>query len=239
MLDGLSIRKIAMKLKISTRTSFNWRHKVLSSFKNLDKGKFRGILEIDDKQYYFSEKGRKDLTRKPYKRPTDRDQKCGNSDTRLVTVRSVDRNDNMDIKIVKFGRLTTETLSKYMKGKLSKNTVICSDGHHTYQNFCKKNNLKHHVFITSKGQHVKDRMYHVQHINSMDNRLKKFLEKFYGVSTKYLQNYLNWFVMIDSIKKSKDKVCDYMNVVLKSNQSWKTFTNREEDYQDLMLKIKV
>ena len=34
--------------------------------------------------------------------------------------------------------------------------------------------------------------YHIQHINNYHSRLKDFIKKFNGVSTKYLGNYIVW-----------------------------------------------
>ena len=54
------------------------------------------------------------------------------------------------------------------------------------------NEIEHHAIRADLKQFVKQKVYHVQHVNAIDSRLKKWLEyQFGGVSTKYLQNYLN------------------------------------------------
>lgn len=40
---------------------------------------------------------------------------------------------------------------------------------------------------------VKKGIYHIQHVNNFHNRLKKWMERFQGVATKYLDSYLYWF----------------------------------------------
>lgn len=57
-----------------------------------------------------------------------------------------------------------------------------------------------------RGQRVVDKIYHVQNVNNMDMRLRKFLESFNGVTTKYLQNYPNWFLVLEKIKNSTSKM---------------------------------
>lgn len=42
-------------------------------------------------------------------------------------------------------------------------------------------------------QRVKKGIYHVQHVNNFHNRLKTWMDRFKGVATKYLDNYLYWF----------------------------------------------
>lgn len=34
--------------------------------------------------------------------------------------------------------------------------------------------------------------YHVQNVNAYHSRFKRWLERFHGVATKYLPNYLGW-----------------------------------------------
>jgi len=57
MLDSKSIRYISNELGLSTKTVFEWRHKVLSSFDNLYKKEFKGIVETDSVFFRFSQKG--------------------------------------------------------------------------------------------------------------------------------------------------------------------------------------
>ena len=45
--------------------------------------------------------------------------------------------------------------------------------------------------------------YHVQNINAYHSRLKHFIARFKGVSTKYLNNYLVWNNLIQEGKRSR------------------------------------
>lgn len=40
-----------------------------------------------------------------------------------------------------------------------------------------------------RGKHKKD-VYHINHINALHNELKLWIKKRYGVSTKYMENYM-------------------------------------------------
>jgi transposase-like protein len=57
MIEGISIRKAAAKLKVTMSTIFTWRHKILASLSETNKQDFTGIVECDDKQLNISEKG--------------------------------------------------------------------------------------------------------------------------------------------------------------------------------------
>ena len=78
--------------------------------------------------------------------------------------------------------------------------------------------LEHHTFIASKNQHIKDKCYHIQHINSIDNLYERWIMRFYGVATKYLERYLNWFVFLEKTKNAINPIQDlHKNLVSNTN----------------------
>ena len=81
----------------------------------------------------------------------------------------------------------------------------------------------HKKFNASKGQKTVDKIYHVQNVNNMGMRLRKFMESFKGVATKYLQNYLNWFLVLEKIKNKTNKMSTLACIALASNQVWIQF----------------
>ncbi len=42
------------------------------------------------------------------------------------------------------------------------------------------------------GIRVKQHVFHIQHVNAYDSRLKQWMLRFHGVATKYLPNHLGW-----------------------------------------------
>ena len=65
-----------------------------------------------------------------------------------------------------------------------------------------------------------DKVYHVQNVNNMDRRLRKFMGSFKGVATKYLQDYLNWFLVLEKIKNSTSKMATVAAIAFASNSAW-------------------
>ena len=63
LLSGYSIRKSAKETGISIQTSFDWRHKLLTSFSSVSSEEFEGIVESDDLFFAYSEKGIRILDR--------------------------------------------------------------------------------------------------------------------------------------------------------------------------------
>lgn len=60
----------------------------------------------------------------------------------------------------------------------------------------------------------------------MDSRLGKFIEGFNGVSTKCLQNYLNWFLVLEKIKHSTKRMTVATAMALISNSAWFDFKDQ-------------
>ena len=68
MLESMTLRKIAIKLGISLKTAFLWRHRFIKEFKKDTPELLSGIVEADETYFQISRKGTKQLTRKPHKR---------------------------------------------------------------------------------------------------------------------------------------------------------------------------
>jgi len=47
------------------------------------------------------------------------------------------------------------------------------------------------------GISVADKAFHVQNVNAYHHRFKSWLDRFHGVATKYLPNYLGWCRVMD------------------------------------------
>lgn len=219
LLSGYTIRKCGEQVGINIKTSFDWRHKLLKSFENISSDKFSGIVESDETYFLHSQKGQKNLDR-PSRKRGNTANRDGINDEHVAVIVTIDRTGNKAMKVVKRGRITTADIQKELSGKIIKDSVFCTDGHPSYGGFAKRENLTHKKIIASKGQRVIEKQYHVQNVNSLDSRLKKFVGKFNGVSTKYLQNYLNWFLVLEKVKKSTEKLKTMALLAFSSNNVW-------------------
>lgn len=219
LLSGYSIRQSARETGISIQTSFDWRHKLLTSFSSISVEEFQGIVESDDLFFSFSEKGNRNLDRKPKKRG-EKASKAGISSEKVAVIGTCDRSGNKDLKVVTRGRISKKDLDKVLNGKLDKADVLCSDSHRSYGAYAKANTIEHKKFNATKGQRTVDKVYHVQNVNNLDMRLRKFMDSFNGVATKYLQNYLNWFLVLEKIKNSTNKITTITAIAFASNNAW-------------------
>ena len=147
------------------------------------------------------------MTREPKKRGESVfvNKKRGISDDKVAVLISWDRKGNKHLQVATRGRISTEDVSVVLKNKIEPNTVLCTDSHRSFEAFAKENKLEHRTIKVSAKKYKKG-IYHIQHVNQTAQDLKKWLDKFNGVSTKYLQNYLNRYALKEIIDKSQNLV---------------------------------
>ena len=224
MINHNSLDKTSRKLGINKKTAFDWRHKILSSIEQDTGDQFAGmvgercrtIVESDETFFEHSEKGDKRLERPARKRGTDAKNR-GIGGNKASVIVSTDRKKSIKMTLSTMGRITKADITESFQNPLPAASILCSDGHVSYKGYSIDNNLNHIVLRTDLKQYVKKGIYHIQHVNEIHNRLKKWLYgTFWGVSTKYLQNYLNWFYLRE---KLKNEAMTVDKVVLESIQN--------------------
>ncbi len=194
MNEGLSVRKSASICKVNKNTTFRWRHRFLKNAKEIKSTSLHGIVEADETYFLRSEKGSRNLKRKPRKRGGNAN-KPGISMEHVCLFVSRDRNKNTYDKI--FDKFNSSELDKVFNSVLSKDSLLCSDTKSVYISYTKKNNIRHGRLNISNGEHVKKDIVHVQNVNLYHSRLKEWISRFHGVATKYLDNYVSWFRELD------------------------------------------
>ncbi len=111
MEQELSLDKIKNNLGINKKTAFDWRHKILSSLENVDKGSFKGITESDDTFFLYSEKGIKQQYRTPRKRG-GKARKRGINNEQVSVIVTADRDSELDMTVARLGRIKKMDIEK-------------------------------------------------------------------------------------------------------------------------------
>jgi len=225
MEQGMPIKKIAKALDISIQTSFDWRHKILSSMNDLVPSQLSGTVECDELELSINEKGSRNLKRKARKRSTDFQRNQGKGiDTVVQIVTAVERGGNKYLKAVQTKRLSKENIQQVFEDRIAKGTVLITDKHYSYKSFAKQENgIKHKTVKANKHVDSKDATIHLQHVNNTHKQLRDFLAPFNGVSSKYLQNYLNWFAYQKQIKEKKATLMQWLITIVLSDQAYELF----------------
>lgn len=218
LLNGFSIRRIAEENEMSILTSFRIRHKVLLALKTFKKNiKLTGEIESDEKYFAINLKGTKpkNMPRHSKKRTSTSSPYRGISHHKVCVVTSIDEYDNLLLKITGLGRCTTEMLENSLGQKLKNAKSITSDSASAYQEFCLNHNLD--LYAIPSGFHS-DEEKNIAYINGIHSQLETWLKKFSGVSIRHLQEYLDWFVYIFTMKKrfllNKIKTESYSNIII-------------------------
>lgn len=218
LLSGYSLRKNAIECGVSLNTSFIWRHKLLRCFDNISAGEYKGILEVDELFFPVSEKGSRKLVN-PKGPRRSRSKKRGINNDKVAVIATVDRSGNKGLQVSKLGRITKESVAEVLDDKIKDVEVICSDKHVSYESYVKDKNVKHNTIMASHGQRITEKVYHVQNVNNTDKRIRDFMRPMNGVATKYLQSYLNWFLVLEKIKNSTNRLKQLGTIVFTSSQA--------------------
>jgi len=228
--DVNSLKKQAKQFGISISTAFEWRHKILMAL-GTESPEFHGITEIDDIWLRYSQKGRKGLK---YSRKRGSSSHVGDNNFVSKVLITKERAGELDVSLVKIGRLDEDTIRQRLGSKFSQTAVLISDKHPSIAAFAMSENIEHKTFKASN--HSEAESIHVQTVNNLAQRFKTNVNrKLRGVSTKYLQNYANWFGVIEKYKKVKDNVKEIIKLCYSINKAWDMFMNIELLYKDFIL----
>jgi transposase-like protein len=197
MVDGLSLRKICDKLEISLTTAFTWRHKVLNALKRMERTNFKGVLEVDETHLLESRKGDRNITGRASRERGGKSSKRGISNDQDCILVARDRTGQTHAQLACRGRISLRQAKLVLGCTLEEVTVLCSDAHGTWKAFARGEGINHIVLNASKKRRVSD-VYHIQNVNSFHGRFKGWLDRFNGVSSKFLDNYLTWFSFLDA-----------------------------------------
>jgi len=203
-IEGLSLRKTAEKLGIHVATAFKWRHKLMGAY--VSDQKLSGIAEADETFFLFSEKGSRTVSkrRKPRKRG-GKSKSAGITDDQVPVVVGKDRNRSLIAGVAGRGRISAKDIEQIFEEHIEKNTTLCTDAHPSFKAFAKANKIKFVQLNISKGRRVIRKKYHIQNVNNAHTYIKKWMARFNGVATKYLQNYMNWYCLMEETRESTNQ----------------------------------
>lgn len=201
MVSGLSVAKTAKRVGITVPTAFAWRHKLLKRYEKEADTHLRGIVEADETFFLFSEKGSREVSRhrKPRKRG-GKAEKRGVSDEQVPVIAGCDRDGNVILGVAGRGRISMADIDTVISSSIAPDATLCTDAHRSFKAYAKQYKFHYIGLNISKGRRVVKSKYHIQNVNGFHSRLKGWMARFNGVSTKYLQNYMNWFALLEETK---------------------------------------
>lgn len=207
MLNGSSITKCASECEISTQTAFIWRHKILNALSRKSfSDHYDGLVEMDEMYIRISYKGNHKksknfvMPRESFKRGSD--NRIASSSSKASVLCIVQRNKGFYGTVACRGMLNFPLLSDLFSEKVSEESIIMTDGLKAYGQYFKTTSVEHIALPSQQGKPtVKGKgVYHINNVNALQQRFRRFLRPFNGVSTKYLNNYLGLFLWLENNK---------------------------------------
>lgn len=231
LLLGASLEECAYRCGISVRTAFIWRHKILNALqKDQDNRLMAGIIEADEMFIPVSYKGnhknsrRFTMPREPFKRGSDN---RSNNVPKACVMCAVERNGQSYGEVLGAGQPTTAMIDHAFGKRVIPDSIMLADGALAMKNyFTKKTNVELiRLQSTVSGSHHGGApeirgIYHIQSVNNFHNRLQRFLRRYNGVSTKYLNHYVGLFVWIENHKAMEARLEDILNAVISEADSY-------------------
>ncbi|TVP84516.1 MAG: IS1595 family transposase [Alkalicoccus sp.] len=216
MLEGFFLRKSAALVgNVTHVTLFYWRHKLLSSLKQMEIANFQGIVEMDETYFLYSEKGQRKIRDRKARKRGGAAKKRGISNEQVCVLVARDRDKVTFSQTLGIGRLTKVQLHNAIGHKLSKENVLCTDAWRAFKTYATEKGMPIYQF-KSDGKVRTKGLYHIQNVNNYHSRLKGWIQRFNGVATKYLNNYLTWFQVLESVHHQRNEVT-INDMIIKGN----------------------
>lgn len=203
MMDGMTLRKSAEECGISLRASFFWRHKILDCLRNMqDKVRIDGVVEADETFFPLSFKGNHSKSR--FNMPRKAHKRGGMSkDVKVCVPSAVNRIGLSVAKVGNLGTPSVESVEGVLSSHLVPNSILCTDGNVLYNRINSDIGFKKHVRIV--GGKGKQGVYSIARVNAYHGKLKTWMQRFHGVATKYLNNYLVWNNQVNWANVTRDE----------------------------------
>ncbi|QGZ71164.1 IS1595 family transposase [Aeromonas hydrophila] len=193
LIDGLTVRQAALRCGVGKNTAFLWRHRFLKAMASHQAVREEGIVEVDETFFLESFKGQRGLPR-PARHRGGKGRTRGTGPDYIPVMVVQDRAGHLaDFQLEE---LNARAVKAVLEPLIALDAVLCSDGAGVYASFSKSQGMTHQVVHNRAGERVVG-AYHIQHVNGYHRRLKEWMERFHGVATHYLRNYLGWRRMLE------------------------------------------
>lgn len=201
MNEDEDLRDCAQYAGVSLKGSFYMRHKIMNALSHeMENVKLSGIIELDEMSMNISYSGNhqkqdknKKLPRKPYKR--GRKGKTHNHDSEytdeILIASAIDRSGHLFLKVAEVGTtiLNKDQIIKAYSDHIKENSILCTDGLFAYRALAREKKMTHFAFKSKSKE--KRGIYHINHINYVHKKIREYMNKHAGISSKYLNEYLS------------------------------------------------
>jgi transposase-like protein len=190
MIEGKSLAKAAQRCGVHPTTAFRWRHRFLSAPAADKPRRLSGIVEADETFILESFKGRRsDLPRPARKRGGSARHPGLHQDNIPILVARDRKGATFDAVLPQDD---SASIGAALTGVVTAENHLIGDGGRAIAAFARKAKIPFHP-VPAPGKPLPDAPHlHLNNVNAYHGRLKQWLDRFNGVATKNLPNYLGW-----------------------------------------------
>jgi transposase-like protein len=206
MSDGGTLRFCSELLGISLDTAFEWNKKLFGSLEQIVPKEFEGIIELIIVQEKISRKGEKGEgfynfkppnpdtdPKKKYKKAPKLLKPDQKSDNVQIAV-SFSRKGKFDLKVIHLGDLEKEELKQKLYSKIKRSKKVLIENNPILKLFLQERKLSYYICEKNTKVISRNKYFDIETAKMIYRTFKDFMERFRGVATKYLQNYMKWFI---------------------------------------------
>lgn len=239
-MDSLTLKSIAYYLDISVHTAFRMRHKLYRAVSSIvEKQTVSGEIQLDATYRKINLKGTKpDKMPRYSKKRGNGSAYSGISHHKICIISAIDTNDNMFLKISGLG---PESYGKYTSCnyRFENPEIIISDSKPCIQQFANSLGVLNDKIPTkpNKKRYKTDNGNHLGDINELDSEISSLITKTHGVSTRYLQDYLN-FITYRKQAKYKHERKEVVSYIYQEISNTQAFIEEELVFTELPISLK-
>jgi transposase-like protein len=195
VLESRTVREAARVVGVHRTTSFRWRHRFVPGAMRDRPTTLSAIVEADETYRLESQKGSRNLTRRPRKRGGVARRRGINKEHDCLLVARDRGGQTLDFHTGR-GQVTVAQLHTCLKPVLPADVLLISDGARAYHRFAAQVGIMHEAVNVKVGVRARGAI-HIQNVNAWHSRFKSWLVRFRGVASRYLIHYSGWQRMLD------------------------------------------
>lgn len=201
MREGLPLRRVAEALGIHLATAWRWRHKLLEAMLSGDATRLTGFLELDELCLPWNEKGKRPRHREPRRRGR-RPGEWGQP--RAWILLALDRRGGQVAALLGASRPLASRVAALLRHRLEgRVTVLSRSGPFgAHGRFAASAGCDFLWTFAPHPGRPRHPLYHAGRVLATRIRLRRWLARFRGVATRYLDRYLVWYTSIDRLRRS-------------------------------------
>ncbi|NIA52635.1 IS1595 family transposase [Massilia sp. TW-1] len=196
VLESRTVREAARVVGVHRTTSFRWRHRFVPGAMRDRPSILTAIVEADETYHLESQKGSRNMTRKPRKRGGIATKRGISGELDCLLVARDRTGQTLDFHTGR-GQVTAAQLHACLKPVLPADVLLISDSALSYHHFAEQAGIMHEAVNTKPGGRSRGAI-HLQNVNAWHSRFKSWLVRFRGVASRYLINYSGWQRVLDA-----------------------------------------